>query len=327
MVIYTCGRDTRIEQQVSTLYTANAVRLFAVVVLYQTAPANSKAFQSLLEALRHSPPGHLDLKILLYDNTPGGQDAGVLPAGVQYKADLDNGGLAKAYNYSLEIAHEEGYDWLLTLDQDTSLPIDFLCKLCHAAAFVAPLSAVAAIVPCISGGGQAMSPWIRRKYWIRPKRFPNGFIGIPLDNVYAANSASTIRISALRKIGGYDLRFYLWASDLVLYHRLHCNHFNIFVAGNIHVEHEASILDLKNRSTPDRYEDMLRAEEAFYDEYMGRLGHVVLLLTMFYRLFYRLGTTGASLSYYKTALGFLCRRLFYSRKHRMKSWERSIRRC
>jgi GT2 family glycosyltransferase len=248
-----------------------------------------------------------------------------LPSEVQYKADVENGGLAKAYNYALEIAQKEGFDWLLTLDQDTSLPIDFLCKLCHAVAFVAPLNTVAAIVPIC--GGRAGSPWIRRKYWIRPKRFPDGFIGIPLESVYAVNSASTIRVSALKAIGGYDPRFYLWASDLVMYHRLHCNHFSIFVAGNIHVEHESSIADLKNRSTPNRYEDMLRAEEAFYDEYMGRRGHIVLLLMMFHRLFCRLWTTGGSLPYFIVALRFLCRGLFYSRKRRMESWKQSVRRC
>jgi GT2 family glycosyltransferase len=304
--------------------TATAVRLFAVVVLYHTTPVNSKAFQSLQDALRRLPPGHLDLNILLYDNTPGGQDAGVLPADVQYKADFENSGLAKAYNYALKIAQEEGFDWLLTLDQDTSLPIDFLSKLCHAIAFVSPLRTVAAIVPIC--GGRAGSPWIRRKYWIRPKRFPDGFIGIPLERVYAVNSASTIRVSALEAIGGYDLRFSIWASDLVMYHRLHCNHFSVFVAGDIRVEHESSIADLKNRSTPNRYEDMLRAEEAFYDEYMGRRGHIVLLLIMFHRLVYRLWTTGGSLPYVKIVLRFLCRGLFYSRKHRMESWKQAVRR-
>ena len=305
-------------------FNQSPVRVLAVIVLYKMQPSESAAFRTLQATISALEDGKAHIKILLYDNTPGGQDAGVLPSDVQYKADVENSGLAKAYNYALEIAHEEGFDWLLTLDQDTSLPIDFLCKLCHAAAFVAPLRTVAAIVPIC--GGRSGSPWIRRKYWIRPKRFPDGFIGIPLESVYAMNSASTIRVSALEAIGGYDPRFYLWASDLVMYHRLHCHHFRVFVAGDIHVEHESSIADLKNRSTPGRYEDMLRADEAFYDEYMGRRGHIVLLLIMFHRLVYRLWTTGGSLPYVKIVLRFLCRGLFYSRKHRMESWKQSVRR-
>ncbi len=302
------------------------MRVLAVIILYKMQPSESAAFRTLRAAISGFQDGQADIKILLYDNTPGGQDAGVLPADAQYKADFENGGLAKAYNYALKIALEEGFDWLLTLDQDTSLPIDFLRKLCHSAAFVAPLDTVAAIVPYLSVDGRAGSPWIRRKHWIRPKRLPAGFIGIPLEKVYAVNSASTFRVSALKAIGGYDSRFYLWASDLVMYHRLHCNNFSIFVAGNIHVEHELSMCDLKYRSTPSRYEDMLRAEEAFYDEYMGRVGHVELVLILFRRLIYRLWTTGGSLPYFKIALRFLCRSLFYSRKYRLESWKQSIRR-
>jgi GT2 family glycosyltransferase len=299
--------------------------VLAVIVLYKMQPSESAAFRTLQATISALEDGKAHIKILLYDNTPGGQDAGVLPSDVQYKADVENSGLAKAYNYALEIAHEEGFDWLLTLDQDTSLPIDFLYKLCHAAAFVAPLRTVAAIVPIC--GGRSGSPWIRRKYWIRPKRFPDGFIGIPLESVYAMNSASTIRVSALEAIGGYDPRFYLWASDLVMYHRLQSNNYRVFISGNIHVKHESSIADLRNRSTPNRYEDMLRAEEAFYDEYMGRLGHIILLLMMFHRLAYRLWTTEGTLPYLKIAFRFLCRSLFYSRKRRMESWKQSVRRC
>lgn len=306
-------------------FNKSPIRVLAVIVLYKTQSSESVAFSTLRAAISCLPHGQADIKIILYDNTPGGQDVDALPVEVQYKADVENSGLARAYNYSLEIAVENGFDWLLTLDQDTSLPIDFLSKLCHTIAFVAPFRTVAAIVPIC--GGSAGSPWIRRKYWIRPKRFPDGFIGIPLESVYAVNSASTIRVSALKMIGGYDPRFHLWASDLVMYHRLHCSHFRVFVAGNIHVEHESSIADLKKRSTPSRYEDMLRADEAFYDEYMGRRGHIILLLIMFHRLVCRLWTTGGSFPYFLIALRFLCRGLFYSRKHRMESWKQSVRRC
>ena len=302
----------------------SSMRALAVIVLYKLTPSESAALRTLLAAVSCLQHGQADIRILLYDNTPGGQDPGVLPAGVVYKADIQNGGLAPAYNYALKLAYEAGCDWLLTLDQDTSLPADFLVKLCHAAAFVAPLPSVAAIVPCLSGGGRAMSPWARSKYWIRPARFPEGFIGIPAGKVFAANSASTLRVSALRTIGGYDRRFHLWASDLVLYSRLHSSNFSIFVAGNIHVEHEASILDLKRRSTPERYEEMFRADEAFCDEFMGSMDHIVLLLITLHRLAFRIWTTGGDFSHFRIALKFLLRGLFLSRRRRLKSWNQSV---
>lgn len=287
-------------------------------------PGDSPAFKTLQAAITALKCSPTNIRILLYDNTPGGQDTGMLPTEVLYKADLENAGLAKAYNYALEIACNEGFDWLLTLDQDTSLPNGFLTKLCDAAAFAANLSNVAAIVPWVSSGGCAMSPWIPRKRWMRPQRFPRDFIGVPLENVFAANSASTVKVSALKAIGGYDPRFRLFASDLVMYHRLHCNNFRVFVSGNIHVEHEISISDLKRRSTPDRYREMLSAEEAFYDEYLGWSGYLEVLLILLHRVFYRLWTTGGSLAYFKIVLKFLCRRLFYSRRYRMETSEQAM---
>lgn len=297
------------------------VRIFAVIVLYKMRPDESTALRTLRAAIPSLQNGQAEIRILLYDNTLGGQDPGPLPREVQYYADLANSGLASAYNYALEVAKEGGFDWLLTLDQDTHLPCDFLRNLHHAISFVAPLTNVGAIVPTCGGGPG--SPWTRRRYGFRPKRFSDDFIGIPTEVVYAVNSASTIRVRALQVIGGYDPRFPIWASDHVMFHRLQHNNFRVFVAGNIHVDHDSSMLDLKHRSTPDRYEAILRADEAFYDEYLGRQGHLVLLVLMLHRLVYALWVTGGSFSYFAIAVRFFCRGLFYSRKHRMGSWAHS----
>jgi GT2 family glycosyltransferase len=311
-------------QRSQTELTAGIVKILVVVVLYKLEPRESVTLNTLHASLSSTNLRQADIKVLLYDNTPGGQEPGELPAYVQYRADIHNGGLAKAYNYALEMAHGDGFEWLLTLDQDTDLPIDFMCKLCHTAAFVAPLQSVAAIVPSASCDGRVISPKVILKLGTLGKCFPNEFIGVSLKRAHAVNSASTIKVSALKAVGGYDPRFNLWFSDIVMYNRLHDHNFHIFVAGNIHVEHEMSGFDLKTRSTPQRYEDILRAEEAFYDEYMGTVGAIVLLLKLLFRLVYRLGRTGGGLPHFKIAFRFLCRRLFYSRTQRMESWKQAV---
>jgi GT2 family glycosyltransferase len=298
----------------------STIRVLAEIVLYKTKPCESTSLNTLLAALSVLENDRADIRILLYDNTPGGQDTGVLPAGVQYKADFKNGGLATAYNYAIEIADREGFDWLLTLDQDTHLPNDFLCKLCNAASFVAPMRDVAAIVPSVLNEGKVLSPFTLMNSWTFTRHFAEGFVGIPVDNVYAVNSASMIRVSALKAIGGYDPRFHLDFSDLVIFRRLHSQKQRVFVAGNIRVEHEVSGYDLKTRSTLARYANTCRAEEAAYDEWMGRVGRGVLTLRLIYRLVYQLWRNGGDFSYFKIAWRFLCRRLFYSRKQRLDSW-------
>jgi GT2 family glycosyltransferase len=302
------------------------VRILAVIVLYKMQPGKSVSFRTLRTTISVLQVGQADIKIVLYDNTPGGQDAGELPEGVQYIRDFENSGLAKAYNCALEIAQEEGFDWLLTLDQDTDLPADFLKELCCAAILVSTLNTIAAIAPSLSSDGRSLSPFILRKHLTLTRHLPGGFVGIPPENVYAINSASTFKVSALRSVGGYDPRFNLDFSDLAVYHRLHQQGFRVFVAGNIHVNHEVSAYDLSRRATPSRYEETYRAEEAAYDEWMGTIGRLVLTARIFHRLIYQLWRNRGGLPHFKIGLRFLCRRLFYSRKHRMESWKQSVSR-
>jgi GT2 family glycosyltransferase len=300
--------------------------VLAVIVLYKMKPSESVTFNTLQKAISCLQRGQVDIKILLYDNTPGGQNIGVLPGGVQYKADLENNGLAKAYNYALKIAQENCYDWLLTLDQDTTLPVDFMRKLCDTMTFVTPMNAVAAIVPYVSGNTRPISPSIPVNHWTSTKYFPDGFIGIPLEKlVLAVNSASTLRVGALRAVGGYDERFWLDLCDVEMYHRLQSRDYRVFVAGNIHVRHEIAIFDLLNRTSLARYENIHRAEEAYCDEYLGRIEGFVFLLRLLFRLTCLLWRAGATLPYLRVVLRFLCRRLFWTRECRMENWEQSIR--
>ena len=308
----------------SELATSLSVRIFAVIVLYKTAPLDSISFQTLQNAIAHSSGNKTTVRVFFYDNTPEGQPPEIFPRGVSYESPNKNAGLAAAYNRALEIAYEEGFDWLLTLDQDTELPIDFICKLGDAAAFVTPMSDIAAIVPQIYDRDRMISP-NTLLCDIFPRFFPAGFVGISRQKTSAVNSAATIRISALRKIGGYDPRFWLDYSDAVMFHRLDCSNMRVFVAGNIRVQHELSVLDMKNRVTIERYNDILGAESAFWDEYMGKIAGPALLIRFLYRLCYKLWRTGASPQYFRTSLRFFYRRFFYSRNRRMEAWELSAK--
>jgi GT2 family glycosyltransferase len=304
--------------------TPEIFKLLAIVVLYKLKPCESAAFKSLQTAIVHDQGRAAQITILLYDNTPGGQQCGALPADVLFKADTGNGGLAKAYNYALEVALENGFEWLLTLDQDTRLPLDFVCRLADLVALATPRKDLAAIVPRLSSDGRAVSPGRLLKPWGHVAPFPDAFTGISLDETIAMNSASTFRVSALKSIGGYDPRFQIWCSDVVIYHRIHSNNFRVLVATDIQVEHEMAGLDLKLRSNPKRYEDALRAEEAFYDEYMGWVSDLVLRLKILRRLVYGIRAAGGTLPYYMIGLKYLCRRLFYSRRRRRESWRRFV---
>src|SRR5579871_4112930 len=162
----------------TSVTSPSAVSILAVIVLYKVAPADSPTLKTLLAALRSVSPGSLRLEVILYDNTPGGQVCGQLFDGVEYIASGDNTGLTTAYNYAAKTGMDRGFDWLLTLDQDTSLPENFLAKLVEIIRRNLRNPNLAAIVPLIVGSGRTLSPnWFR---WGRLlKFFPIGYEGIP----------------------------------------------------------------------------------------------------------------------------------------------------
>ncbi|NYF91232.1 glycosyltransferase [Tunturiibacter empetritectus] len=256
--------------------------IFAIIVLYNKLAASSPTIKTLLEAA-HAASNRLRLTVLIVDNTPGGQDPGILPEGVRYYAEPDNPGLAVPYNKALKMAEEEGFTWLLTLDQDTNLPVDFLKKIeVYAEEYVSD-ARVAGIVPRIADRGRLISPF-RFVGGFFPKVLAPGVEGVSKRFTSALNSASMLRVSAVRMLGGYDLQFPLHNSDTNLFHRLDLAGKRLIVAGNILVNHELAIMDRQGRMTPERYRRLLADERAFWDFHMGVLGRAERLLRLVGRM-------------------------------------------
>ena len=110
-------------------------------------PLESSTLQTLCATAANMSSSELDLKILVWDNSPGGQDIGVIPDGIFYERAPHNPGLPRAYNRALEMAEADGYEWLLTLDQDSFLPANFLTRITSLAHELGSMKTVGAIVP------------------------------------------------------------------------------------------------------------------------------------------------------------------------------------
>lgn len=251
--------------------------VFAVIVVYRMQPMASPSLRTLLAAAATVPA--LRMRLLVADNTPGGQMVEALPAEVEYRAYLDNPGLARPYNDALAMAEREGYAWLLTLDQDTTLPMSFLTDML---AVARQYDDVAAVAPRILDGGRLVSPF-RYVGGFLPWMLPAGTSGICGPHTSALNSASLLRVEAVRAIGGYDEQFPLHNSDTRLYQRIDEAGMQVAVAGDIVVPHELSILDRQGRMSAERYRHMLRDECDFWDRHMGPAGRAERLLRLLLR--------------------------------------------
>ena len=250
-----------------------AFRATVVIVLYRMEPAESPAFQSALQARAGLSEGDA-VQILLWDNSPEHAPGTHLPADVRYVHDPRNLGLACAYNRGLELAIDVKSDWLITLDQDTSVPADYFLKMSLSATASRAIAGVGAVVPQIYSSGRIVSP-NHFALGAIPRWFRRGYCGVPDEAVYAFNSGSMLSVAALQQIGGYDPWFWLDNSDAQIFSRLHQHGKRVYIAGDVAVQHDFSMKNMSERMSADRYRNADSGRDSLLgseDESLGRVG-------------------------------------------------------
>jgi GT2 family glycosyltransferase len=252
--------------------TVLSMTILAIIVIYRRSPMESSSLTTLMSSAKQAEGLGLRLKLMVADNTPGGQTISDLPAAVTYRAYPENPGLALPYNDALAVAMEEGFDWLLTLDQDTHLPEEFLAGMACAAQAYAEHREVAAVVPHVEDVGRLISPFYFARGFL-PTVLPASACGIAPLHTSALNSASLLRVRSLLEQGGYDPSFPLHNSDTRLYQRLDDAGKRVAIA-DVTIQHELSILRREERMSPDRYQLMLMDECRFWDLHMGLLARI-----------------------------------------------------
>jgi len=260
-----------------------AVSIFAVIVLYKMRPLESVTLRTLLEAQSAVNCSAFNLCTMIADNTPGGQPVDDLPPEVRYQAFPHNPGLVEPYNVAIAHAKREGFDWLLTLDQDTNLPRSYLADLFRHATLYATHDRVAGIVPRIVDHGTPISP-IHFAGGFFPRVLQGAVQGLLPRHCSAINSASLLRIAALEHVGGYDSSFPLNNSDTALFHRLDAAGYVLAICGDTVVQHELAIMRRADRMTPERYRQLLLDERRFWDTHMGVPGRIERLIRLAGRL-------------------------------------------
>jgi len=243
-----------------------------------------------------------------------------MPEGVLYEKSEQNVGLAVAYNRALEMAEIENCRWLLTLDQDTTLPPDFLAQMGERAVEIERDAQIAAIVPRLSDSGTAISPYIVKLFG--EHYLSNRFIGVPDGELRALNSGSLFRVSALKQIGGYDPYFWLDYVDSCVFRKLFLNSKRIFVAGNIQMEHDLSLLHRENLK-PERFWNFLQAESAFCDLYCG-YGKGLLLTVRLLARIWRQRRRNDETVFSHLTFGQFKKRLLHPKWSRIRDWRKEV---
>ncbi len=257
--------------------------ILAVVVLYNCELSQSQSVSSLFQILNENAELGKHFSIVLYDNSPQPQSH-AMPADfpVHYVHDPSNGGLATAYNFALARAESEQCEWLLLLDQDTSPTRAFISELLEAAASLHAQPDVAAIVPKLVVNGIVHSPAIpfidqmRRQFLPSKKPIDREVVGVLQQRMCSYNSGTTLRVSALRSVGGFPAEFWLDFLDHAIFDALFKRGYRVYVMLAT-LTHQSSYADIGSM-TVWRMHNVLMAQTL----YVKRSGN------FFDRLLYRI---------------------------------------
>lgn len=234
-------------------------KILPILVLYGTRLQDSATYQSFIRAWRTCLSTAPEL--VVYDNSPVRQ---VSEAEEQqllaYKHDPKNGGLAAAYNWALEKARLSERTWLLLLDQDSTLPDSFVELLLEAASGQDSNDFIAAIVPFVSDHGVAISPKCVRMG--RLAAMPTLAQDIADFEITAINSGTTVKVSFLTAIGGFDNAYWLDYLDHWLFHQIYATGNKVAIVDSV-VQHNLSVRNYRQCVSSSRYRSILSGESRF----------------------------------------------------------------
>jgi GT2 family glycosyltransferase len=237
----------------------NQSNILATVVLYKCSITQSSTCVSLQTQEAHSD----SISILVYDNGPVGNLEELRPHWT-YVSDSTNKGLAAAYNCALSQAKISGAQWLLLLDQDSILPRNFLANLQAEISLCHDNPKIAAIVPLVFSGRRQVSPTRPMLGFDRPYRSTQSTSSAWLT---AINSAAAIRVSFVESIGGFSEKFWLDYLDYWLFRKIYDTAHSVYVS-DIKIDHNLSVANFNHGLEISRYENVLKAEAAFTNQYL-----------------------------------------------------------
>lgn len=299
---------------------AGRPKILIVVVRYRTLLEESDTIRTLGACLAEVTESDQKFSTLVWDNTPVGQAVPELTFRIEYRHSGENVGVAGAYNYAMELAEQRGFSWLLLLDQDSTLPRGFLAGMYGHASRLEGEERIAAVAPTMLMHGAPVSPKIMSR-WGGAKDPAPGFEGAMYEELIIMNSGMLLRVAALRRIGGYSMDFWLDFSDRYVCHMLARHKYGAWLAGELQIPHQVSLMAGEGATSMARYEILMGAQDAYFAEYKSPLRNVVFcqrLLRNAWRE--RKGRPERA----RVLFSHLLRRFTVPKRRRLEEWRRSV---
>lgn len=197
------------------------------IVCFREKYWETQSFNDLINSYESFIRSDKELNIYIYDNTDRNDWIEPLLKSektlkISYYHNPKNEGISAAFNHFSFFANMNNFKWLVFLDQDTKLPIDFFEKYFYKSISSKPEKI---IFPKIFSNNQLISPSKYVYYRTKPIDLENRK-KIEINNITAINSGLMIETAFFLKAGGYNKRLRIDFCDHDFIARL--NNKNIF---------------------------------------------------------------------------------------------------
>tara|TARA_B100001057_G_C22826786_1_gene941761 strand:- start:1353 stop:2198 length:846 start_codon:yes stop_codon:yes gene_type:complete len=256
------------------------MKILIVVVLYEKSIYNCDTIKSLKT---NNLAKKKNYSLLVFDNSLKSNIEDSKSLDCEYYHSNLNKGVLGAYKYALKKANEKYFDWILMLDDDTTLPNDFLSKSLLNLNKVSNNDIISAVVPKIFDGNKLISPSRVYRGGIHLS-FNKSFEGTSDKYLCAIGSCSIIRTSFINQIGGFKTNFILDCFDRWMFQQIHIYKKKVFVS-NISVRHKLSIENYDKRMNLKRYQDILFNEDRFIKNHHKKVDYLIFKVRLFIRFF------------------------------------------
>lgn len=187
------------------------IKFAFVIVTYRQHPYNTKTWMTLSKSIQQSGASQ-QCGVFIFDNSEVDFDTNIQEnSSVVYIRNKANPGLSVAYNTMASIAISMGYEWLILLDQDSSLPSNAIVEYIASVNRTSNSSLIR--VPLIMVNSFVFSPL--RVIFIKSLKRKNLPCGTyPFSKFVIINSGIMLSLAFYKQIGGYDERIKLDFTDI-----------------------------------------------------------------------------------------------------------------
>lgn len=244
-----------------------------IIIIYRIKLHDCIALSSLLNSLGTNI--NQQFEVLVFDNSENSSEVEEHSSNFKYIKFGRNVGLSHAYNYGVEYCKKNNAEFMVTLDQDSTVTSDYVNAVFNYANLYAGRDVV--LCPRVMVGDRQVSP------------YSFNLIGAPRytckGKLHAINSFTVYAVHTLATYGIIDEFYWLDALDFSIFAKLHRYNIQV-VAMDVIVQHDLSLLHgaLKH----SRLSNIAFYEAVFLFEYCGPVRAISGLLRLIVRILRRI---------------------------------------